>query len=55
MAARKEVKEVSNILTTSPDPDEVKLEQMKRGLQETLHKLRKLDEDLLPHELWTKK
>ena len=47
--ATRRVKEVSDVFTTSPDPDEVKLDQVKRGLQETLDKLKKLDEDLLPH------
>ena len=45
--ATRKSKEVVDVFAASPDPDSVKLEQMKRGLHDTLDTLKQLDADIL--------
>ena len=45
--ATRRSKEVVDVFAASPDPDPVKLEQMKRGLHDTLDTLKQLDADIL--------
>uniref|UniRef100_A0A1X7T6E1 Uncharacterized protein n=1 Tax=Amphimedon queenslandica TaxID=400682 RepID=A0A1X7T6E1_AMPQE len=46
--ATRRVKEVSDLFAASPGPDEIKLGQLKRGLQDTFDSLKKFDEQILP-------
>ena len=45
--ATRRSKEVVDVFAASPDPDLVKLEQMKQGLHETLDTLKQLNADIL--------
>ena len=45
--ATRRSKEVIDVFAASPDPDPVKLEQMKRGLHDTLDTLKQLDANIL--------
>ena len=45
--ATRRSKEVVDVFAASPDPDPVKLEQMKQGLHDTLDTLKQLDADIL--------
>ena len=46
--ATRRVKEVGDVLAASPTPDPVKLDQLRRGLKDTLDTLKRLDADLMP-------
>ena len=43
------MKEVADTFAASPDPDLLRLEQLKRGLQDTFDTLKRLDEELIVH------
>ena len=45
--ATRRIKEVEDVLT-NPDPEVVKLDQLKRGLQDTFDTLKRLDDQLIP-------
>ena len=48
MATRR-IKEVSDLFDASTAPDPLRLEQLKRGLQETLENLKQLEGEIMPH------
>ena len=41
------MKEVADTFAASPDPDLLRLEQLKHGLQDTFDTLKRLDEELI--------
>ena len=47
--ATRRTKEVTDSLAALPGPDSIRLQQLKKGLYDTLDTLKRLDEDLMPH------
>uniref|UniRef100_A0A1X7UBK9 Uncharacterized protein n=1 Tax=Amphimedon queenslandica TaxID=400682 RepID=A0A1X7UBK9_AMPQE len=47
--ATSRVKEVGDIFTATPDPDPLRLDQLRQRLNDTLNTLKQLDEALMPH------
>ena len=47
--ATRRTKEVADSLAALPGPDSIRLQQLKKGLQDTFDSLKRLDEELMPH------
>ena len=47
--ATRRVREVADLFTATPDPDPLRLEQLKRGLQDTFDTLKQLEGEIILH------